>query len=541
MSRGTTARRAAARPGGSRTDRAARSREASALSRLGWEAWTAIGLTALFVAMTCWWLAADDGMPYGDAGEHLYNAFLFHDQLASGDLTGPFSYRSVYPPLTSFVGGLAIFLGGRSAATPIVAQNLIYASLLAFGCYRVAQLSYGALAGLLAVTFALGSPLIAEQFHVFMLDPPEAALVAIAIWLIFVSDRFRRVDVAAAAGLATGLGIATKQTFPLYLAGLVAVVLLRGGGWRNVRGIAAYLLVALVVAAPWFLAHLGELADIADNATANGTVPRLARPSTLSLENAEWYGWALANSTLFLPLLLFALVGVASAVVDVVRRDRPLGWTPELLGGLGLAWLAITVMPHHDLRYTIPLIVYLAVLGTAWIPRLPIAWRHVAVAGLACATIAATLGASFGVGPKRAEPLPAVQEAPDGVGVPPLHTVTLQAGSNYMVSGPRHGDDVLSLLEALHANGVTEVLWIPTQAPPWSRDFNVRGLLAYARIARLRVHSGQIDLARLDAHQALLLRGRGRQADGSPPCARLPDGTGVWAQVAGATVCPRQG
>jgi 4-amino-4-deoxy-L-arabinose transferase-like glycosyltransferase len=540
MSRGTTARRAAARPGGSRTARPPPA-QAPALSRLSWEAWAAIGVTALFIAISCWWLASDDGMPYGDAAEHLYNAFLFHDQMASGDLTGPFAYRSVYPPLTSFVGGLAIFVGGRNPATPIVAQNLIYASLLAFGCYRVAQLSYGALAGLLAVVFALGSPLIAEQFHVFMLDPPEAALVAIAVWLILSSERFRRVDLAAAAGLVTGLGIVTKQTFPLYLAGLVAVVLLRERGWRNGRGLAAYLLVALAVAAPWFLAHLGELGDIAFNATANATVPPLARPPVVSLENVEWYGWALANATLFLPLLLFAAVGTVWAVVDVVRRERPLGWTPELLGGLGVAWLAITVMPHHDLRYTIPLIVYLAVLGTAWIPRLPVTWRAVAIGGLAAATIAATLGATFGVGPKRTEPLPAVQEAPDGVGVPPLHTLTLQAGSNYMVSGPRHGDDVLALLKALHANGVTEVLWIPAQAPPWTRDFNVRGLLAYARAARLHVHSGRIALGQLSTRQALLLRGRGAQLNGAPACARLPDRTGVWVQIVGQVACPPGG
>ncbi|HKG01645.1 MAG TPA: glycosyltransferase family 39 protein [Conexibacter sp.] len=529
MSWGTT-QRVSTRSGGSSA------RRAPALSRLSWEAWTAIGLTAVFIAITCWWLATDSGMPYGDAAEHLYNAFLFHDQLASGDITGPFAYRSVYPPLTSFVGGLAIFFGGRNPATPIVAQNLIYASLLAFGCYRVAQLSYGALAGLLAVVFALGSPLIAEQFHVFMLDPPEAALVAIAVWLILASERFRRVDLAAVAGLVTGLGIVTKQTFPLYIAGLVAVVLLRGGGWRNVRGIAAFAAVALLAAAPWFLAHAGDLADIAGNATANGTVPPLARPSVISLENLEWYGWALANATLFLPLLLFTAVGVGWAVADLVRRDRPLGWTPELLGGLAVAWVAITVMPHHDLRYTIPLIVYLAVLGTAWIPRLPGTWRYAAIGCLAAATIAATLGATFGVGPKRTEPLPAVQEAPDGVGVPPLHTITLQAGSNYMVSEPRRGDDVLTLLKALRAGGVRDVLWLGEQAPPWSRDFNIRGLLAYARIARLHVLSGNIDLGQLESRQALLLRGR--RLDGSPACAHLPNGEGVWVRVAGAPFCP---
>ena len=40
--------------------------------------------------------------------------------------------------------------------------------------------------------FVLGSPLLIEQFHVFMIDAPEAALVAVAVWLILASDRFAR-------------------------------------------------------------------------------------------------------------------------------------------------------------------------------------------------------------------------------------------------------------------------------------------------------------------------------------------------------------
>ena len=74
----------------------------------------------------------------------------------------------------------------------MLAQNLVFVPLLALACYRVGRMVAGPRAGLLAVVFALGTPLIAEQFHVFMLDAPQATLVAVAVWLILASDRFAR-------------------------------------------------------------------------------------------------------------------------------------------------------------------------------------------------------------------------------------------------------------------------------------------------------------------------------------------------------------
>ena len=87
-----------------------------------------------------------------------------------------------YPPGIRLIGGVALALGGMSVAGPILAQNLVFVPLLALGVLSASDAWLGGpRAGLLAVVFALGSPLIAEQFHVFMLDAPQAALVAVAV------------------------------------------------------------------------------------------------------------------------------------------------------------------------------------------------------------------------------------------------------------------------------------------------------------------------------------------------------------------------
>lgn len=492
-------------------------------------AWTAIGVTTAFVLLTLWWLWQDSSTPYGDAAEHLMTAILFHDDLRAGDLLGPLTYESVYAPLVPFVGSLAIFLGGRTVAASVVAENLVFVPLLALGTYHVGRMAYGRAAGALAVVFALGSPLLIEQFHVLMLDAPQAALVAGCVWLVAASDRFSRVGLAAAAGAVAGLGLLGKQSYPLYVAGFVALVLLRGG-WRNVRGVGAFAVVAFAIAAPWYAVHLAEAGTFTATAGGGPTVPPLAKPPLFSLDNAAWYAWATANGLLFAPLCVFALVGVTLAVVTLARGREHSDLVPELLGGLALAWLAITVMPHHDLRYTMGLIVYVAVLATGWIPRLSAVPRTAVVALLAAAIAATTLGATFGVGTRSDVPLPGNRFAPRGEGVPRMDGITIYAAHDLLVSGPRNGVDLLGAMEALRRDGVREILWSDAEAPLWETDFNANGLLTFARMARLRVPGGEVDVAGLDRTQALILRRNALPGAGAP-CARLPNGDGLWVSV----------
>jgi 4-amino-4-deoxy-L-arabinose transferase-like glycosyltransferase len=495
---------------------------------VGRHAWIAVALTLTSFALTCWWLSQDRAMPYGDAAEHLYTAFGSLDATREGHWLVPFTVPSVYPPLIPLFGALFASVGGRAVAAPVLGQNVVFLPLLAGSCYGTAKRAYGDAAGPLAVAFALGGPLVTEQFHVFMLDAPLTALVAATIWLLTASERFRRRDIAATAGLGAGLGLLSKQAFALYVTGFVAIVLLRGG-WRHRQGVACFLLAALVVALPWYAYHGSHLSTFIGAAGTGPTVPPLARPPLLSIENAEWYFWALANGLLFVPLLAFASIGVASSLVAVTRARERSSMVPELLGGLALAWVAITVMPHHDVRYTMPLVVFLAVLGTGWIVRLPRAPRLAATVALAGAVVAAALGATFGVGHRGTELLPGNRSAPRGEGVPPLHRLTVYANRDFMVSQPRRGGDVLDLMKDLRRAKVTRVLWFESTAPLWYVDFNANGLLTFARIARLYVPSGAIDFGALDERSAFLINARSFGT--ARPCTRLSRGQALWIRL----------
>ena len=154
-----------------------------------------------------WWLSQDRSIPIYHAGSHLGFAIDVYEDLSSGHLLKALTVSGALPAAHLPRGSPGIFVGGVGVASPIIALNAVFVPLLALGCYRIGRLAFNPLAGLLAVVFALGSPFVIEEFHEFMLDVPEAAMVAVAVWAIPATERFSRPRVSALAGIAVGLGM----------------------------------------------------------------------------------------------------------------------------------------------------------------------------------------------------------------------------------------------------------------------------------------------------------------------------------------------
>lgn len=449
-----------------------------------------------------------------------------------------------YPPFTFIVGSIATFIGGVNADSPVIGENVVYVSLLALGCYQTSRLLADARAGFLAVVFALGSPLLIEQFHVFMIDAPEASIVAVSVWLILASDRFERVGTAALAGLAVGIGIASKESFPIFIAGLCALVVLRGRGWRNWRGMIVFGVAALVVGAPWYIINFSQLGQYAEAGLAPSDIPARGRPPLLSVANLGWYLWAVMNGLLFAPLSAFAAVGVGQAAARALRRTHrhlvTANLEVELLGGLFVAWLGITLTPHHDMRYAMGLIVYLAALGTVWITRLSRNLRFAAILALVLAVSATTIGATLGVGGEIRILLASHPISVDSSwGIAPPGQITIYSDHDFVIAAPRD-DRIWRLFGALRREGYTGVGWIQTQAPLGDSGFDLQGLELFARFAGLAAPEVDLLTPWDMSNPRHVLLGHFTLAGRSPPCIVLHDGTGVWVKAKDRPVfCPR--
>ena len=432
--------------------------------------WFPFGLSLAFVAITAGWLATDSRVPDFDSGRHLFYSWIYHDKLRAGDLTAPFTDFNNYPPLTHLVGGLVAFVAGVSVPAAVLTQNIFFVPLLALGVFGAANIAFGPRAAVTATIFALGTPMVVSTFHVYMLDAPQAALIAISVWLLLASERFAKTGISVAGGVAVACAQLSKQTSLIFVAGLILVMLLRGG-WKNLRGAAAFAAACAVVGAPWYFVHLEDLRTLTEGATSGAVLSQTdfagnLYPPRWSTHNFGWYFWNAVNVQILVPFTLIFLTGLATALWQFGRFRRSNDFTPELVAGGAISWFAITLVTLKDPRYILPALVYIAIFAAApasiWRRRGATAWTVVVSILAAANTVAVTTG--FGslvrVGLPDAPRESIISE----------RSFTLWQPTAFPADAPRDDGGVLAAMRASYADGIRTI-----EFDPGASDFGFNG------------------------------------------------------------------
>jgi hypothetical protein len=437
------------------------------------EATIAAVAALLFIAVSVWWVLADNRLPGGgDPGRHLLEAIDLADDLRGGELLAPLTYDSqdpfAYPPLVRSIGAGVELLGLPLHDWGPIALNLLFVPLLVGGCYLTGSLVFGRFAGALAAIFALGSAMVLQLFHVYLLDAPLAALVAISVWALLASDDLRDPGRSALAGALIGLSMLIKPIAPVFILGPLALMLIRGG-WRRWRSVALLAGAAAVVAAPHFLANLGEYVRLSGEAAVGSTDPwtqafgwTFDGASRFGLESMTWYGWAAVNTQYLLPLLGMFAVGLLASATRFRHRRH----VPDLLAGLAIGYLAMTLLAVHDPRYTLPLVVFVAVIATGWITHTHRAWLAAAGLGMLGVGVALNLAASLGLIGTLKVTLPG-DDASDLIH-PGALTIADKRG--YVVGEPRRDPVWEELFTTARETGVETARIDVQEAAMWGTD-----------------------------------------------------------------------
>jgi hypothetical protein len=427
--------------------------------------------TATFVGFSIWWLLYDQRLPGGgDPGRHLFTALGYAELLGDLDLVELFTAQAggsgaasevfapspetgfFYPPLVRWIGAVPAALGLAVEDWGAIALNLVFVPMLAAGCYLVGRRTYGPLAGMLAAIFALGAPMVLNLFHVFLIDAPLAGVIAITVWALLASDRFRDRRMSALAGALAGLGLMVKTTAPIFLVGPVAVMLV-GGGWRQWRNVALAGGALLLVAGPWHLLHLDEITNLSGQAPTGvaAGVGGSAGVGADFLDKLAVYGWTAINLQYFLPLVALFAIGLVAAIREVRTRRH----LPELLAGLLVAYLVFAIaISLRDPRYTLPLVVFVSVLATGWIAssRRPLL-RGAAIGVMVGAVLLNVSGTLTDALPTARIHLPGDDPNLGDPNQPGVLTVLDDAG--YVVGAPRPDSFWQRLFDAAERDGVS--------------------------------------------------------------------------------------
>jgi 4-amino-4-deoxy-L-arabinose transferase-like glycosyltransferase len=504
-------------------------------SRIRPEWWGWIVPTAVFLAVAGLWLVLDSSVLNYDSARHFANTLAMRHGIDSGDLLAPITYDNInsYPPLLYLVGmlGTAVF-GLFDVGGAVFAQAVVFGTLLAVGCWGTARIAYGNLAGALAAVIALGAPMIVSLFHVYMLDGAQAGAVAAAVWLVLASGRFERMGISALAGVAASAAMLIKPTSAIFLGGFLVAVLARGG-WRHPRGLAAFLLVGVVLCAPWYIEHLTMVRGLTNGAAGPGsgalaTGATYVTPPRWSVTNFAWYGWNLLNVQLLAPLFVAFVAGTVVAIRRFARDRSPADPTPELVIGGLVAYLGCTYLSLKDARYTLPAMVFVAVLATGWVPSLRGRARAVAAGVVTCAAAITFFGTSFGIGSVVAIKAPGAP-ANTLLGERSVH---LYQPSGYLASAPRDDSAVERLMRAVRASGITTMELDPGGDATW----NTNGLSLLMGEAGLK-RPPAYDPAHLAPDTVFLTRHI--PGPGLPrPCGRISGGYGLYLIKGGNAAVP---
>jgi hypothetical protein len=248
-------------------------------------------------------------------------------------------------------------------------------------------------------------------------------------------------------------------------------------------------------------------------------------PPLVSGASATWYFWDLVNQQAGAPLAVAFLAGLLPAIRRV--RAGGAGYLPELLIGAVTSYVGISCLSHKDPRYSLPALVYVAVIATYWLPALrrP-ALRHAAIAALGVIALVDSLGLSIGLGGADARLMVSLPYAHASLIYP--GSLTIYEDEGYVRGPPSRDGDPLALLQAIHREGVRS---LAVDAGVNMLDFSVSGLLPLADATGLRLVAGR----RAGAHQLLLVILRLRPGD-PQPCQTIEAGrVGVYVLAAPAT------
>lgn len=268
---------------------------------------------AFSLVNTILWLWIDTRPPRWDDAHYLTMSLKYHEALLSGGamsfLGSLLTVDPMRPPLVPLLAVPAYLVLGRSADVALTV-NLLALVVLILATYGLGTRLTSAWCGLLAAVFVSACPGVLALSRVFYFDLADTALVAASLYLLVLSDAFSRKGPTVLCGLAMGLGLLCRAFFPVFMIGPWGVSAYAAWSGRRQSqspqepetsrwwvGCVVSLLVAVAVAAPWYVSNM---------------IP-LARRSLSAAYGAEAVGYGPEN-----PLTLYAIMDYFNTVANWV-------------------------------------------------------------------------------------------------------------------------------------------------------------------------------------------------------------------------------
>ncbi len=317
-------------------------------------------LSMLFITSTIsdiLWLSKETVPPGWDESLHLTKSLQYYDVIMSNQWNLLIKIDDYYPPFYHLSTFIPYILFGTSTDSAIFV-NIIYFGILLFSVYGIGKHFGGEQSGLIGSLLIVLYPGIVGIRRFFVIDNGVVALVALSIYLLLLSDKFKNVKFTLYFGLVSGLAVLSKWTAVFFIIPPFLVVCYDSFVKnKKMPPVAFYCMAILgvVVCLTWYWEHFMDVyTKISWGNVYWGTME--GDPDVFSIESFLYYGKSLINAQISFFFFLLFLIGA------IKYRNQVL-----LLSWIIVPYVVMTLMKNKNERYTLPSIAAVAIITALWI------------------------------------------------------------------------------------------------------------------------------------------------------------------------------
>jgi len=303
-----------------------------------------LALYLFFVFTNLVWIRGNNGHGWDDTCQHPLFALNLIDY---GNTRAEF-----YPPAYHYVMSLGNRLfHDRNEKSSLFFSMPIYLFILFAGLYGLGTLLGNPWIGVLGAFLTMTVPGFFQSSRIPLLEFPDAALLAVSLFLLAKSGFFRDMLYSALAGVCIAAGMLTKQTFLLLIWLPVIVSAVRGiraAGRKALLNFLLALFIAALLSFPWYyrLLHLiPQIIHLGYNDVYSSSLPSIFTPASMLYYLTE-------TTSTTLNLFYVALFFLSVLYLSIKKK---MSWEIILLlSAIAGAYLGFSLIRSKMVRYGFP-------------------------------------------------------------------------------------------------------------------------------------------------------------------------------------------
>lgn len=338
-----------------------------------------------------WFIFKDTRPPAWDQSTHLMLSLLY-SRGSSIMLTSNY-----YPPLFHVVSAPLSY--SYDTATCI---NFIFLAILLFSVYGIGKVIFNQKVGLLSALIISFYPFLIITQRDFLIDFSLVSVVSLSLYFLFKTENLKNTKYSILFGISVGCALLVKWTAIFFL--IIPVIWIV---WQSIKekkicdycnkiiknkiitknfynfcserhkkkfteeGISFFtkehnllflVLTLLLVSGMWYVAHPDIISTMLRAQQHYGIIESEASP--LSIASFSHYFSAVNTQT----YIFFSLLSLVGLIFLVWKCDR----SKKILLGLSLLlpYLVFSLTYNKDVRYTLPILIFIALISASWVINL---------------------------------------------------------------------------------------------------------------------------------------------------------------------------